>query len=728
MAELRKTSIEQEHWHVALLDEAKQMGITSPDGQDKHTHELIYSMGEEAKIDPATGQEIMPAVAEGWHVATAGEKPHTHELSEIALGKEMKPDADGEKEEDIIKDFYDDFRAAKEYDGKNLKQAQEGQDLYCGEHWTEKQREALGPNRAATTINETESKIDALTGYQRQNRSDIRFLPMENGDNTVSDVLTIYWKNNAENMNFYREESKVFLDETVQGRGLFHLDVDFTNNIEGDIIAEKFRNLDCFIGPHEKEDLEDCDFLFKQKTLARRKFDQMYPAWAKKNLGTPPSPEPSETNPKADKRSEDWDGKRLSDEEVAKSLLQPVQVRERWKKEYYRVDVLAFTGEGLYLGVHGLSDAERKKLKSFPDALLIPRILYRMRKTVVAGGTLLNKGEEYPALEGLTLNEFSIIPVYAKKVDEKWWGKVKSIRDLQYLTNKTFSLFVEIIAKCSNYGWFYDNDTFMNSADAEGFQKKASGPGWFQKIKSIGKPPVKQEGQKVPAEIVQMLMLLNTKIREVLNINLEQLGMDSSAQSGIALRQKIAQQLLGNDFLFDSLAQAKKTIGRRWVKLVQLTQNPDRILKVLGEAAAKEPVEIAGQQYSAQAEIPQPQVPGMPQAQALAPMMGTLRDKLQAELFDNPQVVTQDVVVSESPASPSAMMAGYMALMEAAQAGIPVTMDMILAYAPIPNKAKVLQSIQAQQAAAQQADNQKYQTEILKTQIAHQPKPGAPVN
>lgn len=711
MAELRKTSTENKHWHIAVLRDDGVSGFTSADAEDSHTHELIYSEGAEAQRDPLTGAVLTEAVAPGWYVVEAGEKPHSHELDSESFAEDGEKDAEKQPTRKVVKEFWIEFEAVKAQEKKNHEAAHRAGELYSGKHWTEDQITKLNAaNKAAVTVNETESKIDALVGYQRQNRSDIKFLPMENGDNTVSDILTIYWKNQAENMNFHREESKVFLDESVMGRGLWHGVVDFTKNIEGDIVFEKFRNLDAFIGSHEKEDLEDCDLLFLRQWISRSKLDSMYPDLEGKQLG-----EKSRFDdvPATTESSEDLDSRPTKADELIPSLLRMVEVVERWKKEYYRVDVLALPDEGIYIGARGLSKNERERLKNFPGALVVPRTLFRMRQTICSGNTLLNKGEEYPADSGFFLNEFNLIPVYAKKMDDQWWGKVKGIKDLQLLTNKSFSLFVDICNKMANYGWFYDHETFHSEKDRKDFEVKGTSAGFMQKIRNIAKRPEKVEGTRIPGELIQLMLMLNTKIREILNINLEQLGLDSGAQSGVALRQKIAQQLLGNDFLFDSLAMAKKTIGRMWVRLVQLTQNPDRILKVIGQQAAKEPVEIAGSEMN---------------FQQLQPQMGSLRDKLQAELFDNPLVLTQDVIVSESPASPSAMISGYMALLEAAQAGIPVTMDMILNFAPIPNKAKVMQSIQAQAQAAQQADDKKYQTEIQKTQIAHQPSASARPN
>ena len=87
--------------------------------------------------------------------------------------------------------------------------------------------------RAALTINEIEPKIDLLSGYQRQNRTDFKFMPVEEGDQRVADILNVVVKNITDQCQYPHEETLVFEDMAIRGRGCFNIYVSNEKNILG---------------------------------------------------------------------------------------------------------------------------------------------------------------------------------------------------------------------------------------------------------------------------------------------------------------------------------------------------------------------------------------------------------------------------------------------------------------------------------------------------------------
>jgi len=205
--------------------------------------------------------------------------------------------------------------------------------------------------------------------------------------------------------------------------------------------------------------------------------------------------------------------------------------------------------------------------------------------------------------------------------------------------------------------------------------------------------------------------MFNNDMREVLNINLEFMGQDQGQQSGIAMKQKIAQQLIGNDFLFDNLSFAKKKIGQIVIKKIAKTYTTERIMRILSNQNSKQismnekPVELTGPEGK---KVNLTDIPP---------------DAIQ-RILDTSDLTKYDIIVSESPNSPSAMVGNFLMLMELAGKGISIPPEAILEFAPIPHKDKIIDMIKNAQAETAAQEDKKYQTEIAKTMIGKGVMPG----
>jgi len=126
------------------------------------------------------------------------------------------------------------FKEAKEEEKDFRKKANESLKFRYGEQWDEQTKTALkDANRAALNFNLVGSNLRLLSGYQRRNRTDIRYFPTENGDSRIADILSIVVKKILDLTNYHHEETLVFNDEQTVGRGLFHLFVSFDKNFKG---------------------------------------------------------------------------------------------------------------------------------------------------------------------------------------------------------------------------------------------------------------------------------------------------------------------------------------------------------------------------------------------------------------------------------------------------------------------------------------------------------------
>jgi hypothetical protein len=236
-------------------------------------------------------------------------------------------------------------------------------------------------------------------------------------------------------------------------------------------------------------------------------------------------------------------------------------------------------------------------------------------------------------------------------------------------------------------------------------QKRITTPGHVQEVADLNKTPKRDEGIRFPNELVTAIQMFMQTVREIMNVNLSLQGLQNEGQSGIAMRQKIVQQLIGNDFLFDNMSFAEQLVARKLIKKIQKLFNPDRILRILSHENKlekqrnkdKRGISLAGQQMD---EYPEDQL---------------------LEMLKTADFAEMDVDVGEAPNAPSAMMGAFLMCLEAAKAGTPIPPDIFINLYPMPEllKRQIIQSLQQAQEAERQKEERKYGTEIEKTKIAH---------
>ncbi|NIT02544.1 MAG: hypothetical protein GTO09_10475, partial [Candidatus Latescibacteria bacterium] len=107
-----------------------------------------------------------------------------------------------------------------------------------------------------------------------------------------------------------------------------------------------------------------------------------------------------------------------------------------------------------------------------------------------------------------------------------------------------------------------DDETFSDPVEEKNFRATSSQPGFVAKVSSTERPPSMVEGVRFPTELANYVNIAMAHMREIMNINPELLGINSKAESGIAIAEKKRQGLIGNEYLFDNLSNAKRTLGK----------------------------------------------------------------------------------------------------------------------------------------------------------------------
>lgn len=729
MPELMRTTDnagKKPHFHVVYLRD-DNTGISTISGDKPHFHQVIYTQAVPAVIDPETGIESQPEVPGKFSLAK--ENGHTHEIVPFIPAPEFTP-TDNKKAVKKIQQYY---KEATEREKEFFKEAKEDEEFISCKQWDKTVIQELeNQERSHLMIDKISGKLDVLSGYQRQNRMDIKYFPRKGGTQRVADIFTQLIKIDWDNNNADYAETEVFEDQSAIGRGIFNCYISNQNSITGEIIIENFPWDGVRFGPHLKKDCSDLEYFVKHKWISYSKLKSEYPEDADKinkdyDLNFKGISEPIDkelvrlrgnqyeagnTDPEnAPVGSETFSPVPVKDKEFVDTLKKEYLLMELTEKQWRHVPIAIFKGDidpqddnPPMFNLDGYSTEEIQQIKTIQDVAIVKQPTSYIRVTVVAGGTKL---DEYKS----DINEFGIIPVYAKKRRDWIWGKVRNLKDPQREINKRRSQSTDIINKSASYVEYYDDEIFGPN-EAKDYKKNANKPGHLQKVKNIERLPKQKEGVKFPAEIVQMEKDSSLDMREISNISPELQGLLKSQQSGSALVESKRQSLMGNEFLFDNLALGRRMIGRWYLQAAAMVYTAKQILEKLDysngqrEAEKQAPIQVGGKNLT---EYNQEE-------------LAELEEEL-ARALDG-RMAKYDVKVGESASSPTKRYENMLKLMELRSMGGAVPLPLLLEFMDIPPdiKEQVLQYAAAEQQAAAQAEASKNQTEIVKTIIANSNK------
>ena len=703
MGKFFKTTRINNHWHAAYITDVSQ-GATSKD--NGHFHPILYfpDVPEQPPTQDEAGNVVSPGspAQKGGFRVMPSDDGHTHELEEVVFGKKTD---DGDEEKDSAKMVRALFKEAKAYESDFRKMASESMDFYNNKQWDSATVEKLkNMDRCYETINEINHKIKLLSGYQRQNRTDIKYIPVETGDQVTADILNNIAKNVCDQNNFTHLETLVFEDGVITGRGFYQIyidydktiDIDKDGNLMGEVAIKRYSWDDVYLGPHDEYTLEDCEYLVKAKWYSKSKLKQMFPEkaddikmeWstieemAKDNVNS----SVQSKNYSLDENEGNIGGNNFQySTEFYDLAKKNILVMELERKRYVKLNMVVNTDDVQMFDKKMFDENFLTKVLTIPGFTSLTRVVTEYWVYKSSGGTLLDKQQS-------DFDGFSIVPYYVEKRGDQVYGKVENVKGEQRIVNKTASQTMDVINKTAAYGWFFDANTFTSDKEKRQFLNQSSSAGFAQEVANIGNLPQKVEGVKFPNEIVQVQMMHSEKLRELMNVNNELLGLNSQATSGVAIVEKKRQGLVGNEYIFDNLALAKRLFGRLLAQAIQKSHTPKHIYRILRSANSRTPIKIGGM-----------------------PMDSYTEDQI-VNLLNNLDISRFDVVVSESDHSPTMRQANFVAFSSLMQSGLPVPPNLLYELSDLPPdlKAQSIQFMQQQAESAQAEQKAKIDSENFK--------------
>ena len=741
------------HSHILYV---RPDGTGTTSETNGHTHEVITKKNIVNSMSPEgepVQEEMDGALEIQESKAPKDKQTHTHSIEELTRTEKKVKE---KKDEQKIRELLGLYKDAKDLNEENLKRAEESEEFYMGEgQWEESDKAILKRmNRACLVINETKPKLDMLSGSFRQNRTDTVVMPTEKGDATTADILNINLKCiDAQNNTDYKETT-TFEDMSRVGVGYMRVDIDANDNCIGNVVISNENWANVMFGQHVEFDGSDAEYVVLSKKLSKAKIKSLYPD-------------------KADEIEADW-------EEIQQEKDRPVSDNDRYlqeknsdifqiitssnydlvdisKKNYrlveiqqkeYKTTPVAFNAiHNFYANLEGLSDSEIKAIKSIEEInYLTHSSLDKIRISVFCGSVLLS---DKPSL----FKRLNVVPFYANKIRDKFFGKVHEAKDAQRVLNKSICQHIDIVNKELNKRVGVSPDAFQSPGDAERFKESWAVPGYMPMFANGFREHIHEfRNTEYPAEVIPTVNLMSSKLGVVMNIYPEMMGQAvSNDASGKAIEKKQLTGMAAIEYLFDNFSLSKRLVGKLKLEALQIIYSPEKLLRVAENQSNKtlfgtksvtlypkispeQALQLAQQTGSFPPDLLQKIMvdlqQGVPEAQkeldSLTQLMQQIavdqRRKELVSILDNFELTEYDVVISEATHSPTMALANFAILSDLFKGNPNAPMEVLLQLVPNLDqsiKDSIISGIQSSKQAQAESEQAKNQTEIVKTQIAH---------
>ena len=510
------------------------------------------------------------------------------------LSKDLEDDSE---ESDLLLEIRQRYEAARSHASKWREEAREAFDIYAGKQWSEQDRQKLiEQQRVPVTFNRVGILIDAVIGYEVNNRQETRYIPRTPGDAKVNELLTEAARYFRDQCDAEFEESDAFRDMAITGMGWTNDRLTDERNPAFDLVRDRVDPLRMLWDPSSrKPNLEDARFVIYETTMSKAEAQALVPEWDGEYVEA------------------DWQGADI-DETGTENPRDAYKGNDNEKNGAYRsVKVLEYqyvedeiehyildpqTGRQKEIEEEewlGLSEEEAKALSPLHST----QRKREWKRCFLIGGEIFEKEHPYP--KGPT---FHCVTGKRDRNTGHWFGLVRSLKDPQMWSNKWLSQMMHILNTSAKPGYDVEKGAID---DVSKFETKAARPGAINVFTdgALQQGRVqRREASGLPPDLANLLQYANESMQNVSGVNAELLGMADREQAGVLeyQRKQSAVTLLAP--LFDSFRRYRKISGRCWLYFMQHFLTDGRLIRITKDDGGQMNVPFA------QGPVPNPMFAG----------------------------------------------------------------------------------------------------------------------
>ncbi|HPV97913.1 MAG TPA: portal protein [Spirochaetota bacterium] len=553
--------------------------------------------------------------------------------------------------------------------------AKKAYDFYLGDQWDPAVRDQLRlESRPALTFNKIKPIIRNLSGYQRQNRQDLKVVARKGANGTVAEFLTEICKYIYDVSLADWQLSQVFIDGIIGGKGWVMADIDYEKDpLNGDIVIRRENPFMIHEDPFATQyDLSDANFIFRSYWDDINNLQLIFPKV--KDIALLPSMSMSDRE-KIGIETDDYVSPSNSGgsfEEIAKYRY---KVRDCWYRQYEKKRIL------IDINTLEAEDASGKSVEflqnlvnQYPHLRAVERVIPKLCLTTFVGNIILQEVENPfgPAIRDFPFVRYCDEHIYAHKNIIR--GEVDDLIDPQQELNKRRSQALHHLNSSANSGFITEEDA-MPPGELRKLETMGSKPG----VVVIAYPGKKDRIEKIrPNELsqghIQLEKLSEDDLKKISGVNADLLGYPSErAESGVAMDLRRKHGLMTTEQLFDNFEYSQRLLGQKLVDFIRKTDViSDEEMEAIAEERNFKPVDKST---------------GMP--------VNIL------DLAKSRKVGKYGIVMSTRDSSPTQRLYNFQTMIDAMKNGLQIPQDLIVKSSDWPFKDELLERLkQAQEAQA----------------------------
>jgi hypothetical protein len=524
--------------------------------------------------------------------------------------------------------------------------------------------------RRQFNFNRIKRIINMISGHQRRNRKSTIVIPFENGDQETADQFTkvMMWVDRQSSMS--ETISEAFHGSLIAGMNLLQVWVDYRSDpISGNIRVDNCSYNSFLIDPYfRKQDLSDCNSIWKRTFLTKREILSLLPSKADEIMGMV-----------GGDNGTGRDGKfQFMPESYNYGMKNLMTYDEYYYRDYRTQQMLVDTRTGEATEWKSTDkDALKAFLQQYPEITVIDNEVSTVRLAIVVQGKVMYDGpqpngtDKYPFIPVFSYYE-PAMPYFPWRIQ----GVVRGLRDPQFLYNRRKIIELDILESQITSGFIYKENALVNPKDVF-----LSGQGRGLALKEEAQMTDVQQIQapQIPPSMIELSKIMGEEISQISGVNEELLGSSLDDKAGILSMLRQGAGLTTLQGLFDNLDHAQKLLGSLIIDLVQTNFTPGKIQNIL------------------EGEKPAP-------------------------LFYNKAFGKYHAAVEEGFNTTTQKQMQFAQMLQLHEAGVPITPEDLLEAATLQNKNKIVENMQKrmqEQAQAQQAQAQaQIQLQAAQTELA----------
>lgn len=584
-----------------------------------------------------------------------------------------------------------------------MRRAQKCENFYLGggRQWDPADRAKLeGKQKPIAEVNEILPTVNAILGYQINNRMDAQLLPARGkADQEDAKRITKVLKHILRENQYEWKESEVFADGLIQQRGYFNIRMCFDDNLAGEVDIDVEDPLDVLPDPYAKSyDPKK----WREVTLTRwLTFDEIEDLWGlaardkagtlgdyqqgddegvlRNNFANNGAVETTVGYDEAGNRSISsfqFTGYESTDLDRFDKQLKRVRVIDRQFKRRVMTQffVDAVTGDMRPVPDKFTNEQRDAVIAKMQGKVFLHRKpVDRIRWRVSAGSFILH--DEWSPYSG-----FTIVPYFAYFRRGKTIGVVDNLISPQEIQNKMSAQALHIANSAANSGWVVEEDSLVDM-DVDDLEDEGAKTGIVIVYARGSTKPEKIKPNPIPPAVEKLIERSHLAIAVISSIDATFKGMQGNSTSGFQDQVRQMQSSLSVGGPLDNLARTRYMVVQRVVELIQEYYTDARSFLITGKD------ETTGEPTLEQTDINQPQDDGT--------------------IMHDMTVGEYGVVINTVPASATYESSILNVLIEGKRAGMAIPDDEIIQRMNIPNRYDLADRIRKQsQKSAQQIETE----------------------